>query len=197
MSDRADLLAALLPVVEVLDRLRVDYLVGGSVASSVHGMARATMDIDLVADLRAEHVGPLVSSLEGEYYVDADAMHDALRDRTAFNLIHLDSMFKVDIFVPKGRPFDREVLARRASDRFQDTPNAREIFVATAEDVILAKLEWFERGGRISDRQWSDVLGVLRVQGDALDFAYLRRWASELGLTDLLDRALAERDPEV
>ena len=118
MSGEPDLLAALTPVVDVLDRLRVAYQLGGSVASSVHGMARATMDVDLVADLAPEHVDDLVATLESEYYVDGDMIREALRDRGAFNLIHQDSMLKVDVFIPKERPYDLEALSRRRADRF-------------------------------------------------------------------------------
>jgi len=193
VSSGSDLLAALTPVAEVLDRLGVAYQIGGSVASSVHGMARATMDVDLVAELESPHVDPFVADLVADYYVDADMIREALRDRTSFNLIHQASMIKVDVFLPKQRRYDKAALARRAPDRLEDTPNAREFFVATAEDVILAKLEWFDRGGRASERQWNDVLGVLRVQGEAVDLKYLKQWAGELEIGDLLDLALSER----
>ena len=193
MSGSPDLLAALTPVVEVLDRLGVAYQVGGSVASSIHGMARATMDVDLVADLDLVHVDAFVGALVQSYYVDGDMIREALEQRSSFNLIHQESMLKVDVFVPKDRPYDRQALSRRIPDRLEDTPNARVFFVATAEDVVLAKLEWFDRGGRMSERQWIDVLGVLRVQEEAVDLDYLRRWASDLGVADLLERALRER----
>jgi len=189
----ADLVLALTPVADALDELGVAYQVGGSVASSVHGLARSTMDVDLVADLRPEHVDPFVGRLAVGYYVDADMIREALRSRGSFNLIHQATMLKVDVFVPKERRYDAAALARRTPERLDAAPDAREFSVATAEDVILAKLDWFARGGRVSERQWNDVLGVLRVQGAALDLGYLRGWAGDLGVSDLLDRALAER----
>ena len=193
MSGETDLLAALTPGAAVFDRLGIVYQLGGSVASSVHGMARSTMDVDLVADLEPVHVGPLVGALESEYYLDREMIREALRERSSFNLIHQNTMLKVDVFLPKDRPYDQEALRRRRFDRLEETPGAREFSVATPEDVILAKLEWLDRGGRTSERQWGDVLGVLRVQGDALDFDYLRRWAEELAVRDLLEQALKER----
>jgi hypothetical protein len=195
VSGVPDLLLALTPVVGALEDLGVPYQVGGSVASSVHGVGRATMDVDLVADLDESHVDRFADALANDYYVDSEMIREALRDRSSFNLIHERTMFKVDIFVPKNRSYDREALARRTPDRLDESPDAREVFVATPEDVVLAKLEWFDRGGRTSERQWGDILGILRVQGDAIDFAYLRRWADELGLRALLDRAQGELGP--
>ncbi|MFQ5843748.1 MAG: hypothetical protein ACE5JG_02045 [Planctomycetota bacterium] len=192
MSGAADLLAALTPVVEALDRLGIEYQLGGSVASSVHGTARSTLDIDLVADLREDQTDLLVRALAADYYVDAGMIREAIRDRSSFNVIHQGSMLKVDVFIPRDRPYDREALRRRRPDRLEGPEGARQFFVATPEDVILAKLEWYDRGGRASERQWSDVLGILRVQGD-IDEAYLRKWAPELGVGDLVDRALEER----
>ena len=126
-------------------------------------------------------------------YVDGGMIREALRERSSFNLIHQDSMLKVDVFVLKDRPYDRQALACRISDRLEDTPEARELFVATPEDVVLAKLERFGRGDRRSERQWNDVLGVLRVQGKAIDLEYLERWAADLGVANLLERALLDR----
>jgi hypothetical protein len=192
VSDGSDLLAALTPVAEALDRLGVAYQIGGSVASSVHGMARATMDIDLVADLGPDDVDAFVEALGDEYYADAAMIREAIERRSSFNLIHQPTMFKVDVFVPRERDFDRSSLGRRVRESLSPDPEARAFYVATAEDTLLAKLEWFDRGGRTSERQWSDIIGVLRVQGEALEVDYLKRWAEDLGLTELLDRAFEE-----
>lgn len=187
-----DLFTALVPVVDTLESLGVRYQIGGSVASSVYGMARATMDVDLVADLRPEHVNMFVASLEAGYFVDSEMIRQALREHSSFNLIHLATMLKVDIFVPTERPYDKEALQRSRRDTLVDEPGARKVCVTSPEDIVLRKLEWFRLGGEASERQWSDLLGVLRVQGTTLDFEYLRRWAAELDVHDLLNRALDE-----
>ena len=178
-------------VVDTLQSLGVPYAIGGSLASAVHGVVRATMDADLVADLHPGDVEPLAHALGDVFYADPHMIRDAVRRRTSFNLIHLETMFKVDVFVAKRRPFDRSQLSRRQLHELGETSDAR-AYVSTAEDVVLAKLEWYRLGGDVSDRQWRDVLGVLKVQGDRLAVDYLRRMASTLDVTDLLARALDE-----
>jgi hypothetical protein len=183
-----DLLTALVPVIDTLETLGLRYQVGGSVASSVCGMARATLDVDLKTD----HVRPFSAALEPRFYVDEEMIKLALRERSSFNLIHLETMLKVDVFLPAERAYDEEALQRGRFDTLVDEPGARKVFVASPEDVVLRKLEWFRLGGETSERQWSDLLGVLRVQGATLDLNYLRRWASELDVQDLLDSAFEE-----
>jgi hypothetical protein len=161
-----DLLAALGPLLDLLRGLGVRHFVGGSIASSAHGVARASIDADVVAELRPEHVDRLLSSLRGAYYVPDARVRVAVSTRASFNLIHLETMLKVDVFVSRDRPFDR-----RAMERAQPAPSEAAgecpLTLASAEDVVLAKLDWFDR-------------------------RYLEDGARELGVSDLLARALGE-----
>jgi hypothetical protein len=186
----SQILAAITPVVEALEQLGVPYHIGGSVASSIYGILRATIDVDLVADLRLEQVRPLVKQLEAAYYIDEDMIRDAIGHRSSFAVIHLDTMLKVDIFIPKSRLFDQEELRRVQQEVLAE--GTRPFNVASPEGTILNKLEWYRMGGEVSDRQWNDILGVLKVQGTHLDMDYLQRWAASLKVTDLLERALAD-----
>jgi hypothetical protein len=186
-----DLRAALDPVASALEALGVQYRVGGSVASSALGVARTTLDIDLVADLRKEHVDAFVERLSPDYYVDGDMILDAIRRRASFNVVHLATMMKVDVFVLKPRDFDRQAFERVLHTTLGEG-SPRTFPITTAEDIIIHKLEWFRLGGGVAQRQWDDVLGVMRLQGNALDRPHLERWATELGVDDLLLRAMIE-----
>jgi hypothetical protein len=188
---QSDLVAALQPVTDALDRLGVRYFIGGSVASSAHGIARSSIDVDLIAELETAHVEPLAAWLAPAYYVPVEHMRVAVADRRSFNLIHFATMFKIDVFVSKRRPFDRIAVERATPQSLDGRDDGPRVAVASAEDTVLAKLEWFRRGGETSERQWADVVGVLKVTPGA-DRNYLRRWAAELKVRDLLDRAFAE-----
>ena len=178
-----------LKVVITFERLGIPYLIGGSFASAVHGIVRATMDVDLVADIKPSHISSLVALLENEFYIDAEMILDAIQHTSSFNLIHLETMFKVDVFILKQSPFDLNQMQRRISQSVGDSPDDQAYF-STAEDIILAKLEWFRAEGETSERQWRDILGVLDLQSDRLDLEYLKKWAATLGIRDLLQRAI-------
>ncbi len=184
------IVAAIAPVVAVFDQLGIEYYIGGSVGSSTYGIPRATFDVDLIADLRQEHVRSFVKGLETEYYVDEDMIQDAIMHQSSFNIIYLDSMLKVDVFLPKARPFDQEEYRRVQQEVLVN--GTRPFKIASAEDTLLHKLEWYRMGNEISDRQWNDILGILKVRGTMLDMGYLRTWAFQLRVTDLLDRALVD-----
>ena len=186
----SEALQAMLEVARTLEDLGVSYLVGGSLASSLYGIPRSTQDADLVADLRPEHVQPLVAALSPSFYADSERAADAVRRRASFNVIHLATMTKVDIFVMTDEPLDLEEMARRQILPVGDAGTP--VPVASAEDTVLQKLIWFRKGGGVSERQWTDVLGVLKVRRRRIDLDYLRLWASRLDLDELLERALED-----
>jgi hypothetical protein len=176
-------------VTGVLEALGVPYLIGGSLASTLYGMVRTTQDSDIVAELRLEHLQPFVTALQDEFYVDNEMIAEAIQRQTSFNIIHRETMFKVDVFIPRPRPFLQSQLSRAQKQTFSFETEISARF-ASPEDTILAKLEWYRLGGEVSERQWRDVLGVLKTRAGALDLDYLRKWASELRVNDLLERAL-------
>jgi hypothetical protein len=180
-------------LLSALDRMEIGYLVGGSVASSVHGISRPTMDVDLVADLRAEQIDEFCAWLQGDFYADPAMIREALSRGRPFNIIHLASSFKVDVFPLGSDPYSRTAFARRRFERSQSLgPHPIECAVSAPEDIILRKLEWYRSGGETSERQWNDLRGVLKVSGARLDLGYLRKWAPFLQVEDLLERLLAE-----
>jgi hypothetical protein len=166
-------------------------LVGGSLASSLHGIPRSTQDVDFVVNMTAADVRGFVAALNETFYLDEDAIRDAIDRRGSFNVIHLGSYFKADVFVAKDDEASRLEMERRQRFALTESPR-REIVVASPEDVIGQKLYWFSLGDEVSERQWLDAIGVLRVAGSKLDLSYLRRLAGLLKVEHLLDRALSE-----
>jgi len=188
-----ELFPALGPVVSAFDKIGILYYIGGSISSSIHGIPRTTMDIDIIADIKQNHVEALYLSLEPGYYIDKDMIREAIKHHSSFNIIHFDSMMKIDIFVLKEREFDREAFKRKKLD-VQDIEGSRfEYFISSPEDIILSKLEWFKMGGEVSERQWRDIIGVLKVQENNLDMEYLQKWIDRLHLSDLWKRLLEEK----
>ncbi|MGH7599819.1 MAG: hypothetical protein ACREOI_25980 [bacterium] len=169
-----------------LEEAKIPYYIGGGIASINYGEPRLTNDADIVIRILPFHIPKFVKAFEADFVVSADAVQDALARRYAFNIIHIESAFKVD-FYPITDEDEMEITA--FARRQLQNIGAGEIWLATAEDVILAKLHRFRKGGEVSEKQWRDVLGVLKVQGENLDFAYLEPMAARFGLADLLARA--------
>lgn len=180
-------------VTHTFESLEILYAVGGSLASSLHGVMRSTLDVDIVADMKLEHIPLLVSALSKEFYADDEMMRDAIAHRSSFNLIHYETAFKVDVFIRKLRAFDQMQLDRRTTSVIATEPEER-VYVVSPEDIVIAKLEWYRMGGEVSDRQWRDILGVLKTKAGELDLEYLRKWGAELKVSDLLKRALTEAE---
>jgi hypothetical protein len=176
-------------VASVLGDLNIRYAIGGSFASSIHGQPRHTQDADFAVEPFPSKESLFAARFPiEEYYAEEHMIRDAVARRGSINILHLHTGFKIDVFVQKDRPFDHELLARRIKSAVFGE-NEGEFGLITAEDTILLKLEWYRLGGEISDRQWGDVIGVMKTQGDRLDAAYLDHWAAEIGVKDLLDRA--------
>ena len=182
-------LSVLSQVTSILEQQNIPYVLVGSFASSLHGMYRSTADIDVLADIQAEQIHPLFEVLQNGFYVDEHTMREAVAQGGSFNAIHFDSVFKVDIFIARSDEFALSQLTRRQLRKISsDTDEA--VYVASAEDTVLAKLRWYRAGHETSNTQWNDVSGVLGTSRGSMDLEYLRAWASKLGVEDLLQRAL-------
>lgn len=182
-----------LRVLRILEDLGVDAWIGGSLASSIFGIPRATQDADIIADLPLETAHSLVDRLGDDFYADGERITSGIERRSSFNVIHLPTMFKVDIFVVGRDAWSERVIERRQSVEIDE--QGTQVLVTSPEDIILHKLTWYREGGHVSDRQWGDALGVLQVQGERLDRRYLEELAVDLGVSDLLDELFEEAWP--
>jgi hypothetical protein len=187
-----ELFAAMRPVLSAFRDLEVPHYIGGSVASSAQGVVRATADVDIVADLLPQHVDPFVNRLGNQYYWNRQTILDAVGRHSCFNVIHFETMVKVDIFAAKPRSYDRGAF-HRIQYKAMDAEHPQERFpVASPEDIILSKLEWYRLGDEVSENQWRDVTGLIVLHRHALDLPYLQSMAKELRVADLLDRVWEE-----
>jgi hypothetical protein len=189
------LAAALRPLIEAFDDMGIEYQLGGSIASSFHGVPRSSLDVDVLASISPEQVDALVERLKGRYYVAVGRARDSVARGTYFNVIHLESMMKIDIFVAQSHRFRLESLRRKIPAMLSEQDSAP-IFMTSAEDIVLHKLSWFRKTGETSTQQWTDVIGVMKICGPALDRSYLARWAAELAVAELLPRAWRQAGSE-
>ena len=186
-----DPISQVLVVTAILDELGIPYLIGGSVASSLLGEPRSTQDIDLVADLTLSQVKPFVAALQPRFYVDEETVKSAVRYQSSFNIIDNESIVKFDIFILKNNPFSQSEFERRQVQIVRTNPE-QTVVLPSPEDIILQKLLWYRDTNFSSEKQWRDILGVMKLQGATLDFEYLRYWGEQLKLSETLDRALGE-----
>lgn len=183
-------------IAEILNPLDIPYMIGGSVASSLWGEERSTQDLDLVIDLQSVQVAPLVAAMSAEFYINEATVIEAMNNESSFNAIHLVSAEKVDFFVLPNDDFSRSKLSRRQPYRVSEDPKI-ELYLYSPEDIVLQKLRWYKLTGMQSQKQWRDVLGVLKLQGSSLDLVYLQQWAEFLQLTSLLTQTLQESGLEM
>lgn len=186
MSD-ASPLDVVLRVASMFDELAIEYVLGGSVASSFFGEPRATADIDVAIRLDPQVGEQLLARAASEFHVPRAVARAAIESHDSFNLIDTAIPFKVDIFVLGDSLLDRRQLERRIQIAVPGAPVG--LWVTSPEDQVLRKLDWFRAGGEVSDQQWRDIAGILRVSGDELDLEYLETTAESLGLRELLGRA--------
>jgi hypothetical protein len=179
--------------VRAFETLHIPYAVGGSVASGIRGMPRATMDVDFLAAMSKWQAGPFTKELGEEFYADEDHIRLSIGYGRSFNVIHMPTAFKVDVF-PATEDFHFAQLERATSATFDFFGEQITCRVVAPEDVLLAKLRWFRIGGETSERQWNDIGGVISVSHANLDLPYLRNWAAKLRVSDLLEQALNQRE---
>ena len=182
------LLSVIRPVIGAFERLEIPYYLGGSVAAIIYGLPRMTMDADLSASLVESHVPQLVAAWEDDFYVSGPMIREAIQRQSCFNLIHLKTVYKVDVFCSHTQPFQQSVLNRRRRDSLVSGDDELFIDIASPEDLILHKLLWYRKGNETSERQWTDILTVLKLQSDSIDASYIAEWAATLKVLDLWDR---------
>ena len=195
MTDPEEMSRAVAALAAAFDAMSVRWAVGGSLASGAYGEPRATNDIDVIAILSEAQARELVERLGDSFYADAEAAVEAVRRRSSFNVIDKRSFIKLDVFVPAPGPLGEGQLDRRVHLDF--LPGMSPLPILGPEDVVLQKLRWFRLGGGVSERQWRDIVTVLRAMGKELDHAYLDTVGVDAGLGELLGRARIDAASEV
>lgn len=178
-------------VLMVLDRLNISYVLGGSLASSLWGVPRSTNDADVMVTPFPGLEEQLVASFPSDFYLSLSAIREANLKCRSFNIINTSTGFKTDVFVASSRRLD-EAAFRRSVTRKVPALGEATVNVLSAEDVVIRKLDWYRQGGETSERQWLDVAGVLQANLPDMDRDYLREGSEQLGVVDLLSRAIAE-----
>ncbi|MCE5185857.1 MAG: hypothetical protein LLF76_07000 [Planctomycetaceae bacterium] len=187
----SDELSVISQFVELLDALHISYAIGGSVASSVYGYVRFTQDADISVVPFDGKIHDFCARLTDRFYFSEDAIREAHRINGSFNVIHLETAFKIDVFVRYDKPFDRQMFARRRK-LLLDESFPKEFELVSPEDIVLLKLQWYKDGGCVSEKQWNDIQGVLKTQSGGVDLVYLRQWAQTLSVGELLEHALRQ-----
>jgi hypothetical protein len=183
-------------IAALLELLHIPYYIGGSVASSFQGEVRYTEDLDLVINIQPSQAQSILNVFSKDFYISQTAVDDALWERTlSFNVIDLATTEKADMFVMRSDAFSLVKMQRRQP--YTPINQLDPIYLCTPEDTILQKLVWYRMTQSESQRQWRDVLGVLKLQSDRLDFDYLQKWSAELNLNDLLRTAYIESGIEI
>lgn len=183
---------ALQPLISLFNELGISYYICGSIASSAYGTSRATQDIDLVSDIPEISVNILVNKLSSEYFIDGEMIREAIKSKSSFNLIHLKTMMKLDVFILRNDMFHKMTNKRKIEDTLDKDENSIKVFLISPEDIILSKLDWYVKGNEVSERQWMDIIGVIKIQKNNLDLQYLKQWATELKVDNLLNKAFVE-----
>lgn len=178
---------------DILDSLGITYVIGGSVASSIYGKVRFTQDVDMTVESFEGKADEFFRLVRSDFYISWDAMQQALRQASSFNVIHLESAFKIDVFIQKDTEFEKQLLSRRKFMKLSESFK-KAFSVVSAEDIILLKLRWYQQAGCSSEKQWEDILAVLEVQKDELDLGYLKKWSDILRINQLLENAISEAE---
>jgi hypothetical protein len=186
---------ALADLLAVLDELGIAYALGGSMASSVYGKVRFTEDADIAVEPFPSLADTLVKRLSPQFYVSLQAVQQAMIHRSSFNVIHVTAAFKIDVFIRNETPFQKQLLQRRRQVSIPGLSDTK-VWAVCPENILLLKLDWYKQGGCTSQKQWNDILGLIAVQKDKLEMPQLTRWAKELKVLDLLEKAL-QKDAEL